>query len=1245
MRPIDSEWVRACGWFVMKVVERPQQAIVEEKQKQNRVAVSYLYKPKNTTTKGDDYEPDEDMEVVSDPGREVPKFEKIENLQNRGKTVYHSLLLSFIKSRHQTDNLMLIGPHGNLASGLIGDAREIYYDANACIQRMSHGMKYIDVVNATARQNTYQNVLRLLVSLANTDAFLLVAFIFTWILTVDERFSDRSVIGMKEKIKRDRDQLDYSTTGKTMAVDFAKFNERFSVDESKRFYYTLGEENTKDLREWFNDQMMSPEMMMFMFDAYQSDMDKAFPQTLIHKEKDRRGAEELRPRIKQNCNDLYDTLNAIINNNDRLNAAIAVLRKNVDEDKDPFVLIYMKDNQSFPFYDRERQVTTLVRGAKEKIKGRIAWRIIDVYRELSSRTELHFNRCLKRYVLSRPSNDAITMRDMDLLLYEATMPFYHSKHEALLSIQFRMAYDFLFILREQHRRFGNAKKYIETLNIALRKPTLSLTENERNLCPIDIPFTTLVVDAFQRFKPEKESDSPVPRLRVINQLRYLDLDGIDETIRRVLLEERYLYDYACDVLYMKFQSQLANGILSEFKQIHGLVGPSPLALSLDNMSTVCRNVAPFSIDKSVLETHFRLVSTRGVDKPIDVGPLWTKYIESINNVLLSGEDKMIQSLIARVVEKDDIIVSEYERAKLIDILTFVVRRMYQKVSHLAETRITRRDINTEGGKNLCTDSSIIEMIERHPDYFRLSVEGKSCRIPVFAKKTAVHGSLIKAIMPFLSRAKQITGDAIKWFYELIKVPLLTLEVYPVGFHCDVRYRTMAITSSQTGSVTVGDLKSALDAGGNRYLLLYRKINESGAESSYPPLLSYEIINDVTDYDKRLLSFIQSALFVIEIDDTLPTVVHDAMPIIENEGVLERDRKTCIVLIETRSLTGVVYRATILVDRETTKEDIYQRYDTNTEVCVEYVRFERDPNTSVVLLTMEAIGCSPGRCIYEVSTFQKLSNFHSYYTTELQPGVVKEMNERRKKEEEDAMVIISEKTTRKRTNNTPKNKGGTTQRTVSVADTYRFNEQQITMIRILFKAAIEQHEGFVIKQNPHPAIEQYVSFIQGGSIADRRVIMRNTVQMYIRDIQNLTEAQLGVTEKLRNMIRMLRTTPLDEYQETYDLFINDITNELAPVWTSLLEIDITPCYSRREYIIFKFISDNWDAYTQEVYKYDPIPDYEPLMMQVMYFDTIYDLVINQPINGKRITEPPGLKEATSDFDILYDEIARDNGWKK
>lgn len=1217
----------------MKVVERPQQAIVE--QKQNGVALSYLYKPKNTSRKGDDDyepaervvsggggddEPDEDMEVVPDLGREVPKFEKIENLQNRGKTVYHSLLLSFIKSRHQTDNLMLIGPHGNLASGLIGDAREIYYDANAYIQRMSHGMKYIDVVNAVARQNTYQNVLRLLVSLTNTDAFLLVAFIFTWILTVDDRFIDRTVTGIADKIVKDRIQLRYSIVGKTMAAEFERFSGKKSTDESKGFYFLLSEEHTKDLREWFNEDMMSPEMMMFMFDAYQSDMDKAFKQTLIHREKNRRGTKELVSRIKQNCSDLYDTLKAIINNTDRLNAAIAVLRKNVDEDKDPFVLIYMKDNQSFPFYDRERQVGAVIKGAKEKIKGRIAWRIIDVYRELSSRTELHFNRCLNRYVLSRPSNDAITMRDMDLLLYEATMPFYHSKHEALLSIQFRMAYDFLFILREQHRRFGNAKKYIETLDIALSKPIPSLTENERNACLIEIPFTTLVVDAFQRIKPVKESDSPVPRLRVINQLRYLDLDGIDETMRRVLLMERYLFDYACDVLYVKFQSQLANGILSEFKQIHGLVGPSPLALTLDNMSIVCRNVALFSIDKSVFDAHFRLVSTRGVDKPINVGPLWTKYIESINNVLLSGEDKMITSLIARVVEQDDIIVSEYERAKLIDILTFVVRRMYQKGTHLTETRITRRDINTEGGKNLCTDSSIIEMIERHPDYFRLSVEGKSCRIPVFAKKTAVYGSLIKAIMSFLSRTKPITGDAIEWFYKLIEVPLLTLDVYHVGFHCDVRYRAIAITSSQSGVMTVGDLKSALNAGGNRYLLLYRKINESDAESSYPPLLSYEIINDVTDYDKRHLSFIQSALFVIEIDDTLPAVVRYAMPIIENKGVLERDKKTCIVLIETRSLTGVTHRVTILVDRETTKEAIYREYNTETDVCVQYVRFERDPNTSMVLLTIEAIGYEPGRCIYEVSTFQKLSNFHSYYTTEQQPVVVKEMNERRKKEEEDAMVIISEKTKRKRTNSTPKNKRGTTRTTVSVADPYRFNEQQITEIRLLFKTAIERDENFIRK----------------GTMYQRHRMMVMVVTEYISDISNLTDTQLGVIPGLIDIANTFKRAPENER----GVLLFAINEQIEPLKKRLLEYFITPCYSRKDYIIYQLILQYWEAYTQNLAQFGNLPD--PFDGPVMDLESICKLMME---SLGIFVEPSVYGNASTDFDILYEEIVRDNGWTK
>lgn len=284
----------------------------------------------------------------------------------------------------------------------------------------------------------------------------------------------------------------------------------------------------------------------------------------------------MRPLINQNCVALCATLNSIIMDKTRLNAAISMLGEKLDENDDPFVLIYMKENESFPFYDRERRVASVIRGATDQIKGRGMWRIIDVYRELSTRPSLYFNRCLDRYVLSRPSNDAITMRDMDMLLYDATMPFSHSKHEGFLSVQFRMAYDFLHLLREQHCRFCNAKQYIEMIKLALNRPNKSSTADENRL--IEFPFDTLMMDAFLRTEPDESTRRILP-IRVINRLCYLDLVDSDETMRRVLLMERYLYDNACDVLYVKFQSQLGDMILSQFKQIHGLFGSSPLALS------------------------------------------------------------------------------------------------------------------------------------------------------------------------------------------------------------------------------------------------------------------------------------------------------------------------------------------------------------------------------------------------------------------------------------------------------------------------------------------------------------------------------------------------------------------------------------------------------------------------------------------------------------------------------------------
>ena len=114
------------------------------------------------------------------------------------------------------------------------------------------------------------------------------------------------------------------------------------------------------------------------------------------------------------------------------------------------------------------------------------------------------------------------------------------------------------------------------------------------------------------------------------------------------------------------------------------------------------------------------------------------------------------------------------------------------------------------------------------------------------------------------------------------------------------------------------------------------------------------------------------------------------------------------------------------------------------------------------------------------------------------------------------------------------------------------------------------------------------FLRDLSINNRVSIMGGIIGEYVSDISNLTTEQLSVTQKLVDIMNMLNLTPPDEYQGFYDQYKDLIELELITLKQRLIGIIITPCYSRREYLIFNYVYRNWGLYTQFRYSYDNSP---------------------------------------------------------
>lgn len=973
----------------MEIVDNPQPEIDIEREDDRRVIgqpKKYLYKPINNSSA----DKEDEGTVVPLEGERVVSFKQqrvytpITNteLRNHLQTLYQSILISFIKARHLIDNFRHTGFKGYLRDGELCDAREIYYDAEACLDRIARGMKYMDSVNGSDKNRTYQNVLKFRAILANTDTFILTAFIFTWILTNEKKYHGDVETALKN-IQEDRlsPNLDYNTTGIRIK------NERMSNYETKLNAKTIVGYLTFYTKERFSDAMVTYLRQSFsemteahaemMFIAYQSELDKALSGTVVHKEKNRREIDRSNGRIAQNAADLYYTLDCIINNDDRLAAVLDALSLRLDyvekpKSPDPFVMVNMMENKGLRFYDRE--LRQLLEYASSAVVQHKTWSLIEVYCELASVPSLLFNQMLQKYVFSRNSNESITLWDLTQLLYEATMPLYHASNSDLLSNQFRMSYDFLFLLREQHRRFRNALQFmllvkkaakpfiVERIKRATRaeqerlgpsekikgKP-ISITKNDEEFvvsvmlklkkkpiftsCPIDVPLDSSMVDAFVRER-QVAINSTDWRRRLDNRLNDENIKTYETVplarMRQLLLQQPYLCDYVREVVYPRFGEHLWRRLIRELKVICGLYGASPVMLSLGDITLLNETLSSIviqglpSLEKRLFDAHFKITLVLSTSNKVvnDDIRMWINYASTVASnpeIIVSLIDETIESLVSLPIgeeaDKTRELISELLLLQL-RINTLDHEDEWEKSWSLVRTRIMRRDVNLPDvnmSPILCTDSVIIGLIERHPSFFTPTKTGLDYTIHVFGKRVrpVSFGTTLGSL---LAREPQNLIRPLMGYTEWFTFIRQTVLSVIASMTRELQFDAVPVSARFTNDkANVGDLKQFLvNERRYRYVLLYRSSKIDGSQLSLPIMYKYKIINDTTKYDMMSLSRAKDKLFLLVLEDSPDdeTLALSLPPFDTKNVIIDEGEKALIVVVETRGIHRVSYTTEI-----------------------------------------------------------------------------------------------------------------------------------------------------------------------------------------------------------------------------------------------------------------------------------------------------------------------------------------------
>ncbi len=658
---------------------------------------------------------------------EAGEFVKLNNTIN-GKTLYEGCIIYFFKARSNTDYLKMVGITGDKNGGTLCDAREIYYDTGLCFHRMTSYIKNLKSVNERAiNREAYQPARIYKMLLANTDSFLLVALIFSWILTNDKLDSLIHIKNITEARKAISDaRFDQNLVRNNRGLRIAELHD---ADETKHktMYTTINlETDLFEIERALGD--MTEERIWLMFEAYQTELDKQHVGGLLHQEYNRRNAR--RPRVKQNAKNLHYTLSSILKDKPRLNRAIDVLMTRLDE-PDPFVNIFKTENVGLTFYDRTLRAAynvepglkngkadvrfiddDVLEGVKVFNKGRIVWHVWELYDELKKMPGLLFNQLMWKYVLSKESNDAISMEDMDALLYEATMPFYYRQNEYLLSRQFHLAYDFCFLLREQHRRFGNVLQYIQLMiNLTpdmikwrsksvgtnnKRKPTeiskkskkggndlvqsdgvhdQLMLNDDYKACAIEIPFSGIVLDVTSRFPFYRESSELLKR-KLDDELVNVSIDLCLETkyagispllyhLRDTLLKQQYLYQYVKEFVYPRFGEYLWQHVISLYKEANGLYDETPMFLLESDLTSLMEFLVPDKktrlllppLSKKQFDSHFKLAFNRKqylqhLEGDAGLGAIFNQIQDAVATLHSSEQDdnNIIRRIIKIVVE-------------------------------------------------------------------------------------------------------------------------------------------------------------------------------------------------------------------------------------------------------------------------------------------------------------------------------------------------------------------------------------------------------------------------------------------------------------------------------------------------------------------------------------------------------------------------------------------------------------------
>ena len=648
------------------------------------------------------------------------------------KKLYGACVIRFFNARHCTDNFKWVGIEGNKNGGTLFDAREIYYDTELCFHRIESFIKNAKEAREEDRNKSSQNLQIYKMLLANTDTFILSAFVFTCLLTkekfLDHKYTYKDAISVLSKERHDPN-LVRSVVGQTI---YAKYTDALKNDKRSIFYGLDGANTRREIEDEF--KRMSVQRIMLMFDAYQFDLSKQAVSGAMHQEYIRRRGN--RPAVQQNAENLFHTLTSLFNSKERLDRAFGMLDTMLNVN-DPFVSIYRHENMERKLYDNGWRVeydaepglkkenkdkkkkkkknvdpNEIVadddgkdeEGIETRLKGIIVWRVWELYQHLRSYHGLHFNQVMWDRVLSRESNDVITMEDMDALLYDATLPFYYRANDFLLSQQFHMAYDFCFLLREQHRRYGNALQYmkllielaplltewhkldaanlvIETRRNAGKAKTknasspkivsvnLSKNDDYMKRCGIEIPFDSLMADVTGRFPHYREISSGLHRIlddKIVDDIikgyeeKYPGVSYLFYHLRGTMLRQSYLYNYVIEFVYPRFGQHLWGYVIGLYKTSKGLYGDTPVFLSAPELTLVMDELIPGvktrllipPLDDKVFDSHFKvaLISegrvhiTGGVDFKRIQGTLEEELLSLFNN-----DNNIIRRLVKEVV--------------------------------------------------------------------------------------------------------------------------------------------------------------------------------------------------------------------------------------------------------------------------------------------------------------------------------------------------------------------------------------------------------------------------------------------------------------------------------------------------------------------------------------------------------------------------------------------------------------------